>query len=99
MRLQTEQTFHAGLGGTSSKLAIGTVSAASVALSGSNSVVVTPTVDTFFRRGTAPVAVVDTDQFLLANKAYTLYGLSNGDKLAFISAVAGSVYITPHISA
>lgn len=83
-------------GGTSQALAVSTTSAPSAAISAGDSVVVTPTVDVFFRKGSAPVAVSDgTDQFLLANSMYRLAGISGGEKLAFKTASGtGTVYIT-----
>ncbi len=77
-------------------LAGGNVSNATALALGTDTVVVTPTQDCFFRKGAAPVAVVDgTDQFLVAKNTYRIFGLSPTDKLAFNSATAGDIYITP----
>ena len=84
----------ANAGGTSSKIAISTVSAQSAVFTGS-AVVVTPTIDCFYRMGSNPTAVSDgTDQILLANNTYRI-SISPGLKLAFITLSSGSVYITP----
>lgn len=92
-----EYTMLAQMGGTSVKLAVSTTSAPTMQPVGNSFAVVTPDVDVFFRRGTTPVAVSDgTDQLLKANISYRLYGFSQTDKLAFITASGtGNVYISP----
>ncbi len=60
-------------------------------------VIVTPTVDVFLRQGTNPTALsTGVDQILLANNMYRVGPIARGNRLAFISASAGSVYLTPH---
>lgn len=87
-------------GGQSSKIAIGTTSAQTAAVTAVSgqavvSVAFTPDVDCFVRRGTNPTAVSDgTDQFLLARTTYRCQMLP-GEKLAFIASGAGNVYFTP----
>lgn len=84
--------------GTSQKVTLvtpGTAVATAQAL-GTDVVVVTPTVDCFFRKGAAPVATADgTDQFMVAKNTYRIFGLATTDKLSFNGAVAGDIYITP----
>ena len=83
-------------GGESSKVTLSTTSAQSVAfLAGQRSAVVTVTVTSFIRRGPNPVAVVDADQYLLANIPYRIHGINDGDKLAILGTAAGLAYITP----
>jgi hypothetical protein len=83
-------------GGQSAAVSISTTSAQSAAIT-TPSVVVTPTVDCFFRQGANPTALSDgTDQILLATNSYRLSGIVSGNKLAFITASGtGTVYITP----
>lgn len=55
------------------------------------------TVDCFIRQGANPTALSDgTDQILPANNMYRVGPIAPGNRLAIISASAGSVYITPH---
>lgn len=91
-----EYSMAALTGGLSAKLAVSGTSAASPVIGGSY-VVVTPDTNVFFRRGSTPVALADgTDQILLANQSYRLYGLNTQDKLAFItSGATGNVYLSP----
>lgn len=91
-----EYSIAAMTGGQSAAIAVSGISAPSGVL-GQSYVVVTPDTNVFFRRGPTPVALANgTDQILLANQTYRLYGFSQGDKLAFItSGAAGNVYITP----
>ena len=93
-----EYTLAAMTPGTSQKLSIVTPATAvvtAVAI-GADFVVITPTVDCFFRKGTTPVATADgTDQFLVAKNTYRIFGLLPTDKLSFNGATAGDVYITP----
>lgn len=91
-----EYSMAALTGGQSEKVAVSGTSATSAVIGGSY-VVVTPDTNVFVRRGSTPVAVADgTDQMLLANQSYRLYGLNTQDKLAFItSGGTGNVYISP----
>ena len=93
-------------GGDSSQVAISGANAQSAAFAftdpngravGSGDVVVTATVDCFFRQGANPTALANgTDQFLLAGNTVRLSGILTGNKLAFItSGATGTVYLTP----
>jgi hypothetical protein len=90
------QSIVALTGGQSAAVAISAVSAQSAAIT-MPSVVVTPTVDCFFRQGANPTALSNgTDQILLATNSYRISGIVSGNKLAFITASgSGTVYITP----
>lgn len=93
-----EYTLAAMTPGTSQKMTIATpgTSVVTAAPLGVDVVVLTPTVDCFFRKGNAPVATADgTDQFLVAKNTYRIFGLLASDKLAFNGATAGDIYITP----
>jgi len=87
-------------GGTSQKLALAAgVSSPSAAVNAPTAVIYS-TVDCFARSapaaGAVPVALVDgTDLFIPANTSLRVDGFASGDKLAFISASSGTVYITP----
>jgi hypothetical protein len=82
-------------GGQSSKVAVSSTSAQSVALTCANCLV-TPDVDVFVRMGTNPTAVADgTDQILLAGNTYRIQPIIPGYKLAFVSTGSGNVYLTP----
>lgn len=84
-------------GGTSQAIAVGAVSAQSAVIQAA-SVIVTPMVDVFCRRGVNPVALADgSDQILLAGFSYRVAGLVAGDRIAFIAAAAGTVYLTPGV--
>jgi hypothetical protein len=93
-----EYTLAAMTPGTSQKLSIvapGTAVVTSAAI-GADFVVLTPTVDCFFRKGSTPVATNDgTDQFLVAKNTYRVFGLLATDKLSFNGPTAGDIYITP----
>lgn len=92
-----EYSMAALTGGLSQKIATSTVSAASGALTCSYAVVTTDA-DCFFRQGASPTAVADgTDQLLKANVPFRIYGITNGNKLAFINATGtGNVYLSPN---
>lgn len=93
-----EYSMKAQTGGTASKVTVATAtSAQSVVLGDAYGVVVTPSVDVFFRRGVNPVSVSDgTDQIMIAGNSYRLVGFSGFDKLAFIAvSAAGTVYLSP----
>ena len=64
-----------------------------------STVVVTPSVDCFFRQGTdgANTALSDgTDQILLAFNSYRITGVVSGNTLAFkTTGASGTVYVTP----
>ena len=89
-------SLQADQGGNSSVISLSAVSAQSAVLNG-EIILVTPTVDCFFRAGTSPVAVADgTDTFLLGNNSYRIRLQAKATKLAFItSGSAGNVYLTP----
>lgn len=93
-----EYTLAAVTPGTSQKMSIATPGTAvtTAAALGTDIVVLTPTVDCFFRKGSAPVATNDgTDQFLVAKNTYRIFGLLATDKLSFNGPTAGDIYITP----
>lgn len=92
-----EYSLRALAGGESSVVAVSAVNAVSAVLGNHSSVIVTPTVDVFVRRGSDPVAMATgVDQILLAGNTYRLLGFTGLDKLGFItSAATGSVYLTP----
>lgn len=93
-----EYTLAAMTPGTSLKMSIVTPGTAVLTSApiGADVVVLTPTVDCFFRKGSAPVATADgTDQFLVAKNTYRIFGLLATDKLSFNGAAAGDIYITP----
>lgn len=86
-------------GGDSQKLAlVAGVSSPSAAITAPTAVVYS-TVDCFARSAPAPgipvALVTGVDQFIPANTPLRVDGFAVGDKLAFISAASGSVYITP----
>lgn len=93
----TEQSILASAtAGVSEAIALtATASAVSSAIT-AGSAVVTPTVDCFFRQAVTPVALLTgVDQILLAGNSYRINGITSGNKLAFISTSAGTVYVTP----
>lgn len=93
-----DKTMQISTGGTSQAISVSATSAQSAAVVSPGSVVVTPTVDVFVRRGTNPTALANgTDQILLAGFSYRVGNLAEGERLAFIAASAGTVYVTPGI--
>ena len=91
-------TINISTGGTSQAIAVSATSVQSAVTVSAGPVVATPTVDVFVRRGTNPTALADgTDQILLAGYTYRIGGLVLGEKLAFISASSGTVYLTPGV--
>lgn len=92
-----EYTLAANNGGTSLKASIATPgTSVQSAVIGMDTVVVTPTAACFFRKGVNPTATNDgTDQYLLPNNTYRIFGLLPTDKLAFNGPTACDIYITP----
>ena len=90
------RSFKVLTGGQSSSVSISGTSAQSAAFT-SGECVVTPTVDCFVRQGSNPTALANgTDQILLGGNQYRIEGISNSNKLAFItSGSTGTVYISP----
>lgn len=86
-------------GGKSHKVTLTAGASAPSAAIDAEFVMVYSTVDCFVRAGANPTALADgTDQFIPANTLLRLDGINRshtGSKLAFISASAGTVYITP----
>lgn len=81
-------------GGESQKVALTAGTSAQSTVIDTDEVYVLPTVLCFMRQGANPVAVVDSDIALVAN-APVRVSITRGSKLAFISANAGAVYLTP----
>lgn len=94
-----EYTLAVATPGTSQKLSLAGsgVAVVTAAAIGSDIVVITPTVDCFFRKSATANATADgTDQFLVAKNTYRIFGLLATDKLSFNGATAGDIYITPN---
>ena len=90
-----EHSIRAPSAATSQAVSLtGGVSAQS-AVQPTSTAIVTPTVDCFVLAGADPTAVVNTCQILLAGQQYRIFGIPPGGRLAFIAAVAGTVYVTP----
>ena len=89
-------SLQASAGGTSAKVDISSTSAQSAAYN-ARTLLVSPSIDCFYRSGSNPTALADgTDTFLFGGNTYRIEGLPAQHKLAFItSAASGSVYITP----
>lgn len=94
-----EYTLAAAVPGTSQKISIvtpGTAVVTAVLPDNTDVVVVTPKVECFFRRSASANATSDgTDQYLLANNTYRLFGFKSGDRISFNGPTAGDIYITP----
>jgi len=83
-------------GGESQKLTLTSSSVQTLQIT-TGFVVVTPTVDCFFRQGINPVSLSDgTDQILQANNSYRIGRIVNGNIIAFITeGLTGTVYVSP----
>lgn len=83
-------------GGTSQKLTlVAGVSNPSAEINAPTATILS-TVACFARSGDAPVALdTGVDQIIPANTLFRVDGFTSGQKLAFIAAEAGTVYITP----
>lgn len=94
--VMTEGSIRALSGGQSEAKSLSGTSIQSSAIT-TGSVIVTPTVDCYFRAGSNPTALSNgTDQLLLGGNQYRIIGITSGNKLAFITTGnTGTVYITP----
>ena len=89
-------SFAAQPGGQSVRISVGAASVQTAVIT-RPSIVITPDVAVYLRRGVNPVALADgTDQYLLASQSYRLHGFMPGERLALIAVgAAGLAYITP----
>ncbi len=97
-----EYTLAAQTGGGSLKLSIATAGTsvrtpAAIGATGVDTVVVTPTAACFFRRcnSTGAATADGTDQYLLPNNAYRIFGLLPGEYLAFNGSTPCDIFLTP----
>ena len=94
-----ELSISVNAGGTSQKVTLAASTSAQSTAIDAEFVMVYSTVDCFVRAGANPTALATgVDQFIPANTLLRLDGINRaatGSKLAFISASAGTVYITP----
>lgn len=82
-------------GGTCAAVSVSTTSAQSAAITNGR-VVIYSTVDVFMRQGSNPTALSDgTDQFIPAGTLLRIVDIEASNKLAFISTMSGTVYISP----
>lgn len=83
-------------GGESQKISITNTSTQTSQIN-TGFVIITPTVDCFFRQGVNPIALNDgTDQFLQANNSYRIGQIIKGNLISFIAeSSSGTVYVSP----
>jgi hypothetical protein len=92
--IQKEVSVFIGAGGASQSVSISATSAQSAVIDADNATVYS-TVDCFVRAGANPTALANgTDQFIPGGSLFRIR-FASGQKLAFIAAEAGNVYITP----
>lgn len=94
--VMTEGSIRALSGGQCQAVSISGTSAQSASITTGN-VIVTPTVDCYFRASANPTALSDgTDQLLLGGVQYRIVGIASGHKLAFkTTGATGTAHIAP----
>lgn len=94
-----QNTMKALSGGQSESVDAVTTGSVQTSQINTETVLVHPTVDIYFRQGSNPTAVnTGADQFLAAGSTYRLTGITPGNKLAFYGvSTSGPVYITPEV--
>lgn len=81
--------------GQGQRLSVSAVSAQSAEIE-STSCLIYSDVDCYVRQGSNPVALADgSDLFIPSGSLVRLFGITKGNKLAFIGATSGFVHLTP----